>query len=175
MFAAGLEQILYSTRGGRASARLLSKVNIMSEKSSRACSVFNGGFNCAQAVLTTFSPAFDLSERDALRLACAFGAGMGRMGKVCGAVTGAFMTVGLASCETKKSNEKRKTEAYRLVREFTDRFCARHGSIDCRELLGLDLGTPEGTAEAQRTGVFDAKCTLFVEDAVTILEDLLRT
>lgn len=146
----------------------------MSEKSSHARSVFSGGFNCAQAVLATFSPEHGLSERDALSLACAFGAGMGRMGKVCGAVTGAFMTIGLVCAETQDGNKEMKDEAYRLVREFTDRFCARYKAVECRDLLGLDLGAAEGMAEAQRAGVFESKCTFFVEDAVTILEDILH-
>jgi C_GCAxxG_C_C family probable redox protein len=57
---------------------------------------FNKGFNCAQAVFSTYAPLLKIKEEDALRIATGFGARMGRLQEVCGAVTGAFM---LISCK----------------------------------------------------------------------------
>ena len=53
------------------------------------------GFNCAQSVLAPFAPDYGLSEETALRISTGFGSGMGRLCDVCGALTGAFMAVGL--------------------------------------------------------------------------------
>ena len=49
--------------------------------------------NCAQSVLTAFSDELGLDRNTALRLARGFGGGMGRTGKTCGAVTGAYMVI----------------------------------------------------------------------------------
>jgi C_GCAxxG_C_C family probable redox protein len=147
----------------------------MSDRIQKAADIFGGGFNCAQAVLSSFSEDFGLSATDALRVAGPFGAGMGRMGKVCGAVTGAFMTIGLRYAKTKVGEDDKKAEGYSLVQEFTLQFEALHGSIDCKELLGVDLSTPEGIREAEARGLFQTSCAAFVKDAVLILEDILPT
>ena len=53
------------------------------------------GYGCAQTVLATFAQDYGLSEEAALRISTGFGSGMGRMCEVCGALTGAFMVIGL--------------------------------------------------------------------------------
>ena len=51
---------------------------------------FGGGYNCAQSVLFSFCEELGLDADTALKIACGFGAGMGRKGEVCGAVSGAL-------------------------------------------------------------------------------------
>jgi hypothetical protein len=58
------------------------------------------------------------------------------------------------------------------VKEFIRRFLEKNCFIDCRELLGCDLGTPEGRAFAKDQGFFDTLCPNFVKDAAEILEGL---
>lgn len=70
--------------------------------SEKAVSCFNNGFNCTQAVFGTFAPGMGVPEAVAFKIACPFGAGMGRMQETCGAVTGAFMVIGL---KHRKSNK----------------------------------------------------------------------
>ena len=127
---------------------------------------FAQGCNCAQAVLAAYAPQFGLEPEIALRLAAPFGGGMARMGETCGAVTGAFLVIGLQSGEAKE-------ETYQLVREFVRRFAARHGSIRCRELLGCDLSTPEGLQLAREQGLFSTRCRGFVRDSAEIVSELL--
>ncbi|GEM_PF-3273415 len=59
-----------------------------------AVSLFEGGHNCAQAILSTYGVELGIDLEGALKLACGFGGGMARMAETCGAVTGAFMGVG---------------------------------------------------------------------------------
>ncbi len=114
-----------------------------------------------------------LREREALRVAGAFGAGMGCMGRTCGAVTGAVMVIGLAASKTAPGEDDRKMVGYGLVREFTRRFEAQHKTVECRALLGVDLGTEAGMAAAVDAGLFTTRCARFVEEAVALLEDIL--
>ena len=52
--------------------------------------------NCAQTVITTFCEELGLDRAIALQVANGFGGGMGRTGRTCGAVTGAYMVLGLS-------------------------------------------------------------------------------
>ncbi|MBQ8236107.1 MAG: C_GCAxxG_C_C family protein, partial [Clostridia bacterium] len=56
---------------------------------------FLKGYTCAQAVLCAFGDLTGLDEQTALALSASFGGGMGRMRPVCGALSGAFMVLGL--------------------------------------------------------------------------------
>jgi len=60
-----------------------------------AADCFEKGFNCAQAILSTYGTELGIEREHALRVAGPFGVGMGRMGNTCGAVTGAYMVIGL--------------------------------------------------------------------------------
>jgi C_GCAxxG_C_C family probable redox protein len=145
----------------------------MSVRVSHAINLFGGGFNCAQAVLSSFSTDFGLDIIDALRVSGMFGSGMGQMGSVCGAVTGAFMVIGLKYSKTRTGEDPQKMEGYALVRKFTERFIELHGTINCRNLIGVDLNTPEGIAVARENKLFETHCVNFVGDAVKILEEII--
>ena len=145
------------------------------KNSERASAVFKDGFNCAQAVFSTMAPALGLDAETAAKTATAFGGGMARMGKTCGAVTGAFLAIGLARGNDSPADKESKEKTYELAREFIERFTVLHGSIVCRELLGCDIGTAEGHQRAKELGLFDSVCSRLVVDSVEILEDMLST
>ena len=114
-----------------------------------------------------------LDRERALRVSGAFGGGMARMGDTCGAVTGAFMVIGLKYGKTRAEDDDARDKTYELAGKFVAGFKERHGSIVCRELLGCDLSNPEGLTIAQEKGLFDTLCPQFVRDATEILEDIL--
>jgi len=143
-------------------------------KTDLAAKSFVDGFNCSQAVLSTYGPQFGLDTELALRISSPFGAGMGRMGETCGAVTGAFMVLGLRSGRTRIEDKDAQERAYKLVTEFVDSFRKRNGSLSCRELVGYDLSNPEELSLAREKGVFRTRCPKFVKDSAEILEGLLQ-
>jgi hypothetical protein len=63
---------------------------------------------------------------------------------------------------------------YDLVREVNDRFKARHGTVICRELLGVDLGTEAGRKEVAERKLCSTVCPTFVRDAAEIVEALMH-
>lgn len=143
------------------------------KKADRAISVHKAGFNCAQSVISVFAPGLGLEEGKAARVASAFGGGFARSGNACGAVTGAFMVIGLASGSSRPEEKERKEKSYEVTREFVRRFTELNGTIVCRDLLGCEILTPEGLARAKSQGLFDSVCMKVVRDAVEILEDML--
>jgi C_GCAxxG_C_C family probable redox protein len=125
-------------------------------------------------MFSSYGPELGLDRETALRVATAFGGGMGRMGETCGALAGAFMVIGLKYGRTRVEDEETKEKAYSLVREFADRFESRNGSIVCRELLGYDIVTPEERELAREQGLFATLCPRFVRDAAEIIERILE-
>jgi C_GCAxxG_C_C family probable redox protein len=140
----------------------------------RAALRFEEGFSCSQSVFSAFAPQLGLDCKTALKVAGAFGGGMGRMGETCGAVTGAFMVIGLKHGRTEADDEEAKERTYELAREFARRFERRNGSIMCRELLGRDIGIPEQRMLAKEEGLFATLCSKFVRDAAEILEQIVE-
>jgi C_GCAxxG_C_C family probable redox protein len=129
--------------------------------------------NCAQAVLTTFCEELGLEQGLALKVAQAFGGGMGQSGGTCGAVTGAYMALGLAmkrSGDYMKDREKMQV----ALDEFRKRFKKLHGSLSCTELTGYDLSIPGEGEKAHEKNVFAEVCTVLVRDAAGIIEEILR-
>ena len=139
-----------------------------------AVSCFEEGFSCAQAVFSAYGPQYGLDRELALKVAGAFGGGMGHMGHVCGAVTGAFMVIGLKYGKTRPEDNETRDKAYSLVQEFTRRFESRNGSIVCRELLGHDISTPAALEMAREKGLFENLCPRLVQDAAEIIEEILE-
>jgi C_GCAxxG_C_C family probable redox protein len=137
-----------------------------------AVSRFARGFSCSQAVLSAYAGQFGLDDQTALKIAAGFGGGMGLMAETCGAVTGAFMVLGLRYGGTSPDREAKEV-TFAQIGEFVDRFKARHGSLKCRDLLGCDIGTPEGYRLAREKNLFGTTCPKFVRDAVAILEEML--
>ena len=148
----------------------------MSAKTDLARQYHEQGYGCAQAVLASFAQDYGLSEEAALRIATGFGSGMGRLCEVCGALTGAFMVIGLkhGKVATDGSRYGSNTETtYRLVAELAEKFRAKNGSIYCRELIGHDLRVPEERAKVVELGLFSTTCRKCILDSVELLEECL--
>ena len=119
------------------------------------------GFNCCQAVACTYCDLFGMDEETAFKACEAFGAGMGGMEGTCGAVSGAVFLAGLKnSCgDLEKPVSKGKT--YQFSRAITAKFREKNGSLVCRNLKGIETGTPLRSCEG---------CIL---DAAALVEELL--
>ena len=119
------------------------------------------GFNCCQAVACTYCDLFGMDEETAFKACEAFGAGMGSMEGTCGAVSGAVFLAGLKnSCgDLEKPVSKGKT--YQFSRAITAKFREKNGSLVCRDLKGIEPGTPLRSCEG---------CIL---DAAALVEELL--
>jgi C_GCAxxG_C_C family probable redox protein len=141
-------------------------------KPTEAKDKFLAGYACSQAVISTFSSMAGMDELTALKVSALFAGGM-RKGETCGAVTGALMILGLKfssdSCQI--MNDRKVT--YQLSEEFYSRFLEKHGSLKCKDLMGVDISTPEGKAESELKNLHHTVCPAFVHDAAEILEEML--
>jgi C_GCAxxG_C_C family probable redox protein len=138
----------------------------------KAVDTFINGHNCCQAIVMTFGEQYGIDPETSKRMGRAFGGGMGRLGLVCGAVSGALMAIGLA-LEASQNEKETRVKAAELGREFIQCFIDRYDTILCKELLGADMLTDEGRQKIEKEKLFDTFCPQLVRFASEVLNDLL--
>ncbi len=140
--------------------------------SEKAVNNFREGYNCAQSVLLAFANKVGLKENEALKLASSFGGGMGRLREVCGAVSAMFMIAGILKGYTEPNNDIVKANHYKLIQDLAAEFKSKHGTIICRELLGLD-GTEFSPIPSARTDEYykERPCEEFIKCVAEIVEE----
>ena len=104
------------------------------------------------------------------KIATGFCSGMARTGGLCGALSGAIMSLGLVSGRSEPDTpvDHHYARVQKLIQHFEDKF----GSINCQQLTGCHLGTPEGQIRFQTTGQ-QAKCSEYVEEATRMVLRLI--
>lgn len=83
---------------------------------------FNSGFNCAESVLLSLAEAMNMKRSCIPKIATGFGAGMGRHGEACGAITGAVIALGLKYGRSDGKDKDAKEEMYKIVDDFIKSF-----------------------------------------------------
>ncbi len=136
-----------------------------------AVSFFEKGCSCSQSVFAPFAEQMGLDVETSMRIAAGFSGGIGHMGGLCGAVTGAYMALGL---HFGGSTPKGKELACEKVCVFTKRFRQKHDDhVDCCDILGHDISTAEGKAEIKAQGLRNKICTPAVRTAAVIVEEMI--
>ncbi len=144
------------------------------ERMDKAVAKFLSGYNCAQSVLWAFADEYALPPDTALKIACGLGAGLARRQATCGAVTGGILVLGLRHGRGEGQDRAATEETYARTQELLRRFEARHGTCECRQLLGgCDLATAAGRQAFQDRDLLHSVCQVCVQTVVTILEDRL--
>jgi C_GCAxxG_C_C family probable redox protein len=77
-----------------------------------ALDFFKNNFNCSQSVLCAFAPDLGISRESSMKIASAFGAGIGRRQLTCGAVTGALMALSLKYGKGLVDDDSKKKQVY---------------------------------------------------------------
>lgn len=83
------------------------------------------------------------------------------------------MVLGLTQGQPGPDERELRAKVRELNRRFLRRFREIHGSIVCRELLGVDPSTDTGYQAAVDQELFEVLCPRFVASAGAVLEELL--
>jgi C_GCAxxG_C_C family probable redox protein len=134
------------------------------------------GCSCSQSVLLAFSDVTGLDENTSLKIASSFGGGMGRLREVCGALTGAFMVMGLIYGYTNLLDQEAKKAHYERIQEIGLKFKANYGTFLCRDLLELDIIHDDPTPEVRTSEYYKKrKCAMYVEYAASLLDEYIES
>jgi C_GCAxxG_C_C family probable redox protein len=110
-------------------------------------------------------------ESDLLpKIATGFCSGLAHTGGLCGALSGAIMGLNLL---TGRNEPNASTEEnYAFVGALIEHFEEKFGSINCRTLTGVNLGTPQGLAEFREKNQID-HCLNYAEGATHMVLSLV--
>jgi C_GCAxxG_C_C family probable redox protein len=143
-------------------------------RSEQALEYNKKGFNCSQSVFVPFRQAGQLSEDAALKLSTVFGGGTAGSGSgICGAVAGALLALSMKYGRGASDGMETKLKTYELGKKYMEEFAKRNGSCICEELLGVNIGRPEGMQKAKDLNLFKEKCEGLVVSAAEILEGMM--
>jgi C_GCAxxG_C_C family probable redox protein len=127
---------------------------------------FVGGYNCAESALLALGGGQARVQGELQRLATAFGGGTARRGLLCGAVAGAAMALGLHLGRSLPDDSAGKDRVYQAVEELMAAVEARFGSVQCRQLTGVDFREP---------GSHDAFCPVKEKVCIPLLRFVVET
>ena len=123
-----------------------------------------------------FAPECGLTEKQAARIICSFGGGMGGLREVCGAVSAMNLVIGFVDGYDSPDDPEKKKAHYALVRALADAFKKRNGSILCRTLLEQANIVPLPVPSLRTEAYYKVRpCEKFVLDAADILEGWLNS
>jgi len=137
----------------------------------RSISYHKQGFNCCQSVVAAFSDLTGLSEQESFNVGGGFGSGAGT-GELCGAISGAVMTLGLLTPVDAADPVGSKKRTVALSKEFQKRFQEKFGALRCRDLLAKGLPAEDIPASAKALGL-TGHCDIMIATATEIVEEML--
>ena len=111
-------------------------------------------YNCGQSVILPFAETLGYTEETVMRFAANFGGGM-KGGRLCGAVAGGAVVLGLYGLEDRA-----------IVEDYYARLQCNHPeSLECAALLELN---------EKRGGVKKPHCDALVYEVIGVVEEMLR-
>ena len=136
---------------------------------------FKKGYNCSQAIVLAFADLLPMDRTTLLRIASSFGGGMGRLREVCGSVSGMFMIAGFLYGYDGPETGQVKADHYAGIQELAHRFEEKHGTIICREMLGLSVRHDVPVPEARTEEYYRKRpCAEIIGDAAEILDQYTK-
>ena len=137
----------------------------------KALNGFGSGVDCSQAVFGEFAPQFGIDRETALKIAANFGGGMWE-GATYGAVVGALMALGLRYGQGDGPDPDKKNVMMQKAAEFKAKFCEKHGSCICRDILGYKI--PEEMEQIMAEDKFGNVCCHVATDACRFCAEILN-
>jgi C_GCAxxG_C_C family probable redox protein len=135
--------------------------------------LFDKGFFCAESVVTAIALEFGIETSVLPAIATGFCGGMSRNAQMCGAVTGGIMGIGLILGRT---HESQTTDAcYKAVNQFLSLFEEKHGTSNCKELIGFDLGIEEELKQFSIENPGYKICKNFSIEAATMVCEVIKS
>jgi C_GCAxxG_C_C family probable redox protein len=119
------------------------------KKPDAALGTFHNGITCPASVFSACAADLGLDEKTARKIACGSGAGMLRIGNICGAVSGAIMVIGLRYGMAENGDDTATMKTRALTQQFVRECTKKNGSVNCTGLPGHNLNDQAGSMPPQ--------------------------
>ena len=102
---------------------------------------FNSGYNCCESVVLAVCDYLDTDKEIPLRIATPFGSGMSRNASNCGALSAAFITMGMT--KGRSCSEDSRDSSYAPADAIFNKFKEKFKTVSCGDITGLNMRDPE--------------------------------
>ncbi len=130
---------------------------------------FSDDYNCSQAVLKGVLEEMGYYFDEAPMVTAAYGGGIIGRGEVCGAVSGAIMSLGVINGKKISDLVEYKKATSENSKTFYAQFEEKFGCSTCNGIIGVDPNDPDSRQKASDAGIFAERCPKFVAEAVRIV------
>jgi C_GCAxxG_C_C family probable redox protein len=129
-------------------------------------------YGCAEATFVVLKEAFGLPDAADSSAALAVNGGIAYSGGMCGPISAAAMAVGMLAERRLGDHFAGKRTARRITQQLIDNFVLEYGSIDCRDLIEMDLRAPGQHAAFIASDLWRDRCMRQIEFAVRVMVPL---
>lgn len=146
------------------------------KKGELARSLFLEGYNCSQSVFAAFAEEMGMEQKEALRLSCGLGGGVGGLRQICGAVSASALALGRLTGYDDPQDLEGKKRLYARVQALRGAFVEEFGDSCCSALLQKN-GVSLSSVPAERTPEYYRRrpCARFIETAARLLAEELAS
>jgi C_GCAxxG_C_C family probable redox protein len=121
-------------------------------------------------VIKILGEDLNFDKTQAMKMATPFGGGVARWGTVCGVVIGGAMGLGFCYGSTKGEEKENREKTYAKVQEMIRRFEKEFTTIQCRDLIHLNLLDPADRKKFQAMNMRKRCAQLIAKNAENIRE-----
>jgi len=129
-------------------------------------------YGCAETTFMVLKEAFDLPDPGDSSAAMALNGGVAYSGGICGAISGAAMAVGMLAERRIADHKEAKRTARRIMARYMQDFQRDFNSLNCRDLIGLDINQEADHHEFIESGIWKTTCMGQIEYAIDKLFSL---
>jgi C_GCAxxG_C_C family probable redox protein len=123
-------------------------------------------YGCAETTFMVLKEAFGLPDPGDSSVAMVLNGGVAYSGGICGALSGAAMAVGMLAEQRIADHKQAKRTARRIIARYMQDFQSDFDSLDCRELIGLDISKEADHHEFIESGIWKITCMGQIEYAI---------
>ncbi|MCD6400990.1 MAG: C-GCAxxG-C-C family protein [Anaerolineales bacterium] len=129
-------------------------------------------YGCAETTFIALKQAFSLPNPEDTSIAMVLNGGVAYGGGICGAISGAALAVGMLAGKRIKDHNQAKRTARRIIARYMDEFKDKHHSVNCRDLIKLDIRDQKQHDQFIDSGIWRTVCMSQIEFAMEKLADL---
>jgi len=129
-------------------------------------------YGCAETTFMALKGAYGIADPEGSAAAMALNGGVAYGGSICGAITGAAMAVGMLAQARIQDHKSAKRAARRVIMGYMDEFQRVYRSVNCVDLIGLNIRDEDQHRQFIESGVWRTVCMAQIEFAIRKLAPL---